>query len=169
MNALNTTERDLIILEGRRLASLRDDLIAQGANPLDLLVPLHPDDLGDAMSEQCRYMAAAYPTAEACQQASPTDEQIAWALDDAAVVVDDFDPMPDAWTATEPALTNEAGLEFTLTINDREYVIQPSEWDASRPVSRAQWEAWQDEDCDHDWLDRPESDTRECLDCGVER
>lgn len=25
-----------------------------------------------------------------------------------------------------------------------------------------------DEPCDHDWLDRPESDTRECLICGAE-
>lgn len=145
------------------------------------------------MTEQCRYMKAAYPTlgaedtcrgqhrhdeptftlaralAMVCQQPSPTDEQIAWLLDDAAAVVDDFDPAPDMWVATEPVLTNEAGLEFTLTINGREYVVQPSEWDASRPVSRTQWEAWQDEDCDHDWLDRPESDIRECLDCGVER
>ena len=22
--------------------------------------------------------------------------------------------------------------------------------------------------CEHDWLDRPESDTRECLTCGTE-
>lgn len=33
--------------------------------------------------------------------------------------------------------------------------------------------AWLDaigaEECPHDWLDRPESDTRECLICGVER
>ena len=26
-----------------------------------------------------------------------------------------------------------------------------------------------DETCDHQWLDRPESDTRECLICGTER
>jgi hypothetical protein len=25
-----------------------------------------------------------------------------------------------------------------------------------------------DDDCDHEWLDRPESDTRECLICGTE-
>jgi hypothetical protein len=25
------------------------------------------------------------------------------------------------------------------------------------------------ERCDHEWLDRPESDTRECLICGEER
>lgn len=36
--------------------------------------------------------------------------------------------------------------------NDSEYVVA---WEAANP-------------CDHDWLDRPESDTRECLICGAE-
>lgn len=40
---------------------------------------------------------------------------------------------------------------------------------ANPAVSRAQWNEWQDEDCEHEWLDRPESDTRQCLDCGAER
>jgi hypothetical protein len=31
--------------EGRRLASQREDLITQGVDPADLLVPLHPADL----------------------------------------------------------------------------------------------------------------------------
>lgn len=31
--------------QGRRLASERDDLIAQGANPADLAIPIHPDDV----------------------------------------------------------------------------------------------------------------------------
>lgn len=144
------------------------------------------------MSEQCKYLAAAYPTldaddtctehrhddqtfalaramAVAFQQPDPTDEQVGWCMDDAAAVVDDFDPVPTEWVVTEPQLTEEAGLEFTLSVNGVEYVVQPSEWEPSHPVSRAQWERWQDEDCDHDWLDRPESDTRECLACGVER
>lgn len=33
--------------EGRRLASQRDDLIAQGVDPADLLIPLRADDLDD--------------------------------------------------------------------------------------------------------------------------
>jgi len=33
--------------EGRRLASEREDLIAAGANPASLLVPLHPEPLYD--------------------------------------------------------------------------------------------------------------------------
>jgi hypothetical protein len=144
------------------------------------------------MTEQCDYMRAAYPSldaedtcsehrhddptftlaramAVAFQQPDPTDEQIGWCMDDAAAVVDDFDPTPDSWTVTEPEVTDEAGLDFTLSINGRPYVVQPSEWEPSRPVSRAQWEAWQDEDCDHDWTIRPESDTRVCEFCGAER
>lgn len=142
-------------------------------------------------AEQCRYMTAAYPTldavdtcsdhrhdeptfalaramATAFQQPEPTDEQIGWCMEDAAAVVDDFDPT-ELWTVTEPQLTDEPGLEFTLTINDREYVVQPSEWEPSHPVSRTQWHEWQDEDCAHDWAVRPESDTRVCEMCGAER
>lgn len=117
--------------------------------------------------EQCQFMAAAYPSldaedtcsehrhdgatfalakafAVACQSPDPTDEQIGWMLDDAAAVVDDFDPHPNAWVVTEPKETDEPGLEFTLTVNERPYVIQPSEWEPSRPVSRAEWDSWQE-------------------------
>lgn len=38
-------ERQALAEEGRRLASIREDLIAQGANPDELPVPLHPDPL----------------------------------------------------------------------------------------------------------------------------
>lgn len=37
-------ERRHFAEEGRRLASLREDLIAQGVDPNELPVPLHPDD-----------------------------------------------------------------------------------------------------------------------------
>lgn len=117
------------------------------------------------MSEQCRYMAAAYPDmeadetctehrhdvptfalaramAEAFQQPNPTDEQVGWCMDDAAAVVDDFNPPPRTWTVTEPQITPESGLDFTLSINGVPYVIQPSEWDPSHPLKRATWEEW---------------------------
>lgn len=142
--------------------------------------------------DQCRYMAAAYPTlgaedtctehrhdeqtfalaralAVAAQDPNPTDEQIAWLLNDAAAVVDDFAPIPDAWVATEPKVAEIPGLDFTLTINGREYVVQESSQEETHPIRRTQWWAWQDEDCDHNWEIRPESDTRVCLDCGAER
>lgn len=115
-------------------------------------------------AEQCRYMAAAYPTldaeetcsehrhdeatfalaramAAAFQQPRPTDEQVGWCLDDAAAVVDDFDPAPWAWSVTEPQLTDEPGLDFTLWINGHAYVVEPSEWEPPRPVRRSTWES----------------------------
>lgn len=144
------------------------------------------------MSEQCRYMAAAYPTLDAdesCsehrhdattfalaramasvfQQLDPTDEQIGWCLDDAAAVVDDFDSAPLSWTVTEPEVTREAGLDFTLTVNGVDYVVQQSEGEPSHPVSRTEWESWTAEaGCAHDWTLRPESDTHVCEICGEE-
>lgn len=39
------TERQALAEEGRRLASVREDLIAQGVDPSELPVPLHPDPL----------------------------------------------------------------------------------------------------------------------------
>lgn len=113
--------------------------------------------------------ALARALAVAAQDSNPTDEQIAWLLNDAAAVVDDFDPTPDSWVATEPQIAEVPGLDFTLTINGREYVVQESGQEETHPVSLAQWHEWQDEDCDHDWEIRPESDTRVCLYCGAER
>ena len=118
--------------------------------------------------DQCRYMAAAYPdldAADTCdsldhrhdeptfalaralavavqQQSVATDEEVAWFLEDAAAVVDDFDPKPWAWSVTTPEPTDEPGLDFTLWINSRAYVIQPAEQEEARPVSRAEWERW---------------------------
>lgn len=121
------------------------------------------------MSGQCRYMQAAYPIldasitccqhrhdaatfalahamAAAFQQPDPTDEQVGWCMDDAAAVVDDFDPTPDAWTVTAPKETRAAGLAFALAINGIEYVVQESEWEPSPPVLRTTWESWTADD-----------------------
>lgn len=121
-----------------------------------------------APSGKCRYMQAAYPgltaadtcsehrhdeftfalargLAVVCQQPEPTDEQIGWLMDDAAAVVDDFDPKPETWTVTKPEITNEVGLDFTLTINGIDYVIQQSEWEPSHPLRRTTWDEWQAE------------------------
>lgn len=119
-------------------------------------------------TEQCRYMAAAYPIlaaedtcgwadhrhdeptfslarafAVAFQTPDPSDEQVGWFLEDAASVVDDYDPPPAAWVVTEPQLTQESGLDFTLTVNGKPYVIQESgHKEPSHPVSRTSWETW---------------------------
>lgn len=146
--------------------------------------------------QKCRYMDAAYPSLDAedtCTEhrhdaptfalaramavafqetSEPSDEQIGWCLDDAGAVVGDFDPAPLSWTVTETRLTSEAGLDFTFDINGVEYVVQENDSGGHvevHPVSREQWNAWLDEDCDHDWTDRPESDTRVCELCGAER
>lgn len=155
--------------------------------------------------DKCRYMEAAYPDLDAedtcgyaehrhdaqtfalaralaiaCQQPNPTDEQIAWFLEDAAAVVDDFKPVPTSWWATEPQISVEPGLDSTLTINDVAYVVQtPGHKETSHPLRRTEWEEWTREaeedaepECvlgEHDWMLRPESDTYECRGCGAER
>jgi hypothetical protein len=73
------------------------------------------------VSTQCRYMQAAYPDlsaedtcegfhrhedrvynlaraiAAAVHECEPSDEQVAWFLNDADAVVDDFTPTPETW------------------------------------------------------------------------
>lgn len=122
-------------------------------------------------TEQCQYMAAAYPTlngddtcsehrhearvfelaralASEFQKPDPTDEQIGWFLDDADAVVDDFDPAPDVWEiAGLRSMPEELpGITNLLRINDVEYVIQDSEWEPAHPVSLATYRSWQEED-----------------------
>jgi hypothetical protein len=158
------------------------------------------------LTTKCRYMEAAYPTLDAedtCGYAEhrhdaqtfalaralaiagqgtpePLDEQIAWFLEDAAAIVDDFDPPPQTWDATEPQLSDEPGLEFAMVINDVPYVVQTGgHKEPAHPVRRSTWEAWTREadaaaepECvlgTHDWMLRPESDTYECRGCGDER
>lgn len=148
---------------------------------------------------KCRFMAAAYPTldvedtctehrhdaptfalaeamAKAFQDPNPSDEQIGWLLNDAAAVVDDFDPAPLSWAVTKPRMTREVGLDFTLTINGIEYVIQENDSGGhveSHPVSREEWESWldddaDDEDCQHEWELRSEHDSWVCAWCQAE-
>lgn len=126
--------------------------------------------------EQCRYMRAAYPTMDAdetCWEGAhrhdeptfglaralaassfpnPTDEQVAWFLDDAGAVIDDFDPPPATWTVTPVEVTREAGLDFTFTINGAEYVLQFNDSGGhvqTHPVSRKQWNQWKREAGDY--------------------
>ena len=121
-------------------------------------------------AEQCVYMQAAYPTLDGddtCEgfhrheprvydlaraltatfQDEPiTDEKVAWFLNDADAVVDDFDPTPDAWTVTEGERTaSDYGIDQVLWINGIEYVLPASEFEPSTPVTRATWESWHDD------------------------
>ncbi|KAB2808335.1 hypothetical protein F9L07_22735 [Pimelobacter simplex] len=122
-------------------------------------------------AEKCRFMQAAYPDLDArdscsehrhdnqtfalaralavvCQDPDPSDEQIGWLIDDAAAVVDDFDPAPADWVVTPPEMgeaANRYGVDFTLTINGIDYVVPESEWEPSHPVALAKWRKWNDD------------------------
>ncbi|MBE7193770.1 MAG: hypothetical protein INR66_14965 [Gordonia polyisoprenivorans] len=127
--------------------------------------------------EKCRYMEAAYPdlSAEDCSCASfhrheprvfqlasalavvfqgenPTDEQIAWFLNDADAVVDEFDPTPKTWTVVDLGEPNQyrdlPGVIRRFTINGVEYVIKDAEWEPAVPISRARYDAERAEDSD---------------------
>ena len=106
--------------------------------------------------------ALARALAVACQGTeAPDDEQVAWFLDDAGAVVDDFEfpngprrlctpRWPSTWTVTslgEPEYDDELGeptllgIDHRLQINGVEYVVPESEWEPSHPVRRSTWEA----------------------------
>lgn len=125
------------------------------------------------MAEQCRYMQAAYPEldaedtcdgfhrheqrvydlaraiATAIHECEPTDEQVAWFLNDADAVVDDFDPTPEAWEVVNHGYPEaECGLNHAMRINGVEYVIQESDWEPATPIKRETWDAWRAADGD---------------------
>jgi hypothetical protein len=122
---------------------------------------------GNAALVQCSYMAAAYPTLDAddtChshrhedrvvalaramavefQRPEPSDEQIAWFLDDADAVIDDFAPAPEAWEITDHVtMPNEPpGIVDRFRINGVEYVLQDAEWEPARPVRLTTYLSW---------------------------
>jgi len=131
------------------------------------------------MSEQCQFIQAAYPTmaddpmmcaghrhdprvfalaramAEIFQKPEPTDEQIAWFLDDADAIVDDFPPEQEQWAILDGEYPKESGLDHQFTLNGIAYVVQASDWEPAHPVKRETYESWvgvddYDEDDDAD-------------------
>lgn len=119
--------------------------------------------------EKCRYMAAAYPTldasdtcgdfgdhrhdeptftlaramAEVFQQPDPSDEQVAWFLEDAGSVVDDFAVGTTTWTVGDLREAEEHDLDFYITINGVQYVIQtPGHKETSHPVALNEYRSW---------------------------
>jgi len=119
----------------------------------------------------CRYCLAAYPTlfedgdVTACEyehrddprvyalaaamarifQPRPnTDEQIAWFLQDADAVVDDFDPPPAKWRLRN--LPNDfSEFDMRFRINDVTYVVQHSDKGEATPVRLSTYRSWQRE------------------------
>lgn len=78
----------------------------------------HRDD--QRVYDLARALAAAV-----CVERHPTDAQIAWSLEDADEVVDDFDPAPSRWSVRRlrPGANDEIrGIEIRLRINGVSYV-----------------------------------------------
>lgn len=68
-------------------------------------------------------------------------------------------------TADSPLLAPDDGCTCTLIRSATH--IEPAEWDQDPDCSVHGYDA-DEPPCGHDWLDRPESDTSECLVCGLE-
>lgn len=118
--------------------------------------------VGEGAWQPCRYHRAAYPSLgpEACwghrdeqrvydlavamarvfQQRDPTDEQVAWFLEDADAVVDDFDPTPAKWRVRRLPDSDEFDARFR--INDITYVLQPGEFEHVTPVRLSTYRSW---------------------------
>lgn len=128
-------------------------------------------DVAQRDQVQCSYMAAAYPTLDAddtCdnhrheqrifdlaramavefQQPDPTDEQIAWFLDDADAVIDDFTSAPDRWEITDNEVMPKElpGIVNRWRINGVEYVLQDSDFEPAAPVLLSTYLSWIEED-----------------------
>ena len=124
------------------------------------------------MSRPCRYCLAAYPIlfedgdvsscefehrddprvyalatamARIFQPRPNTDEQIAWFLNDADAVADDFDPAPDRWRAHK--LPDNPRDEFVarFRVNGVTYVLQDGDKEKTVPVRLSTLRQWQRE------------------------
>jgi hypothetical protein len=92
-----------------------------------------------------RVYALAIAMARVFQQRNPTDEQVAWFLDDADAVVDDFDPAPEKWRVRKLPETRYDEFDCRLRINDVTYVIPAGGKEKSYPVPLATYRGWQKE------------------------
>jgi hypothetical protein len=126
-------------------------------------------DVSDEIVERpCRYCMAAYGSdAEMCgfahlqpadvvaplalkmarsfQGHNPSMEQIGWFMEDAAAVIEDFDPLPEKWSLRKLPLDDEDG-EFLarFRINGVTYIIENGEGHCT-PVRLATYRGWQRE------------------------
>jgi hypothetical protein len=91
-----------------------------------------------------RVYALAAAMARIFQPRPNTDEQIAWFLQDADAVVDDFDPPPEKWKLRK---LPDGNFEFDarFRINDVTYVLQQADKEKTTPVRLATLRAWQRE------------------------
>lgn len=105
-------------------------------------------DCADTHRDDPRVYALAEAFAKAMQGRGPTDEQIAWFLEDADDVVDTFDPAPDRWRVRKlPAnrRDGEQGIEARLRINDVTYVALEGGKDCRGSVVRlSTFRSWEE-------------------------
>jgi hypothetical protein len=121
------------------------------------------------MSRPCKYCLAAYPIlfedgdvsscefehrddprvyalaaamARIFQPRPNTDEQIAWFLQDADAVVDDFDPPPEKWRLRKLPLGGSGEFDMRFRVNDVTYVCQAAGKEKTNPVRLATYRAW---------------------------
>ena len=124
------------------------------------------------MARPCKYCLAAYPIlfedgdTTACEwehrdeqrvydlaaamarifQPRPnTDEQVAWFLQDADAVVDDFDPQPEKWRIRKLPDGKNDDFVLRFRLNDVTYVIQDGGKEKTTPVRLSTLRGWQRE------------------------
>ncbi len=115
-------------------------------------------------TEQCRFMAAAYPTlngVDTCHgfhrhdettfdlaaalaarfqaTTAPTPKQIAWFLNDAQAVIDALVDLPETWHIGTSQLPVPRGCDHAITVDGIEFLIPESEWEPALPVLRHEW------------------------------
>lgn len=124
------------------------------------------------MSRPCKFCLAAYPIlfkdgdttscewehrdeqrvydlaaamARIFQSRPNTDEQVAWFLQDADAIVDDFDPVPEKWRIRQlpPGKSGEFVMRFR--VNDVTYVVQEGGKEMVNPVRLSTLREWQRE------------------------
>lgn len=117
--------------------------LMQAAYPdLDADDTCHSHRHEDRIVELARAMAVEF------QRPDPSDEQIAWFLDDADAVIDDFDPAPESWEITDNEVMPKepSGVVNRFRINGVEYVLQDADWEPARPVRLTTYLSWIKED-----------------------
>lgn len=111
---------------------------------------LGADACGFGHRHEPRVFSLARALAVAFQPEPTTDERIAWFLNDADAIVDDFPDVTDAWIVDdleieydedldEPVLP---GIDKQFKVNGVEYVVQASDLGPATPVKRMTYESW---------------------------
>ena len=81
-----------------------------------------------------RVYALAAAMARIFQPRPNTDEQVAWFLQDADAVVDDFDPPPEKWRVRKLPLGSSGEFIMRFRVNDVTYVVQEGGKEKTNPV-----------------------------------